>query len=325
MTKRTTIIIIAVLILTGAWYYTRNYAPQSLFGDRIHKSIWDGSLSVAEKFLKDNLNATDGYRSISWGDLINNQDGTYTIKHTYQFEEYSGQISTRTVTFIVSADGDKILAYEDNVGYHLTEENSLENYRWKYYKESNFSGHEFNGTLTKYFDEIVEIASLSGKLSKDGKNIKGELYCPEKKMTLRLDGSTKFGEVLRTEIIERGQDIDYIPDLKLAYRQLSGRYQGLSWEHTTFTIDVRENYWKYRTNIHEVTVKTFHITVYKDVELTQPDGSLAVGEQIQFVNANPRDEHGGYLAVNRIYRNGKPYYINSDSCNVNFETKEIKR
>lgn len=80
--------------------------------DKVKNSQWDGSVDVAERYLKRNLlKDPSSYESISWGKVAKNPDGSYQVTHTFRARNGFGGMGKETITFIISSDGSRVINY----------------------------------------------------------------------------------------------------------------------------------------------------------------------------------------------------------------------
>lgn len=102
------IVIIAFFVLAG------NDKKGSAFSgfDTVTNSQWDGSVDVAESYLKKNLlRDPSSYESIRWSKVVKNPDGSYKCSNTYRASNGFGGMNISTVTFIISKDGNRVINY----------------------------------------------------------------------------------------------------------------------------------------------------------------------------------------------------------------------
>lgn len=101
------IVAIAFFVFTG----NKNGSTFSGF-DTVTNSQWDGSVDVAERYLKKNLlRDPSSYESVRWGKVSKNPDGSYKVTHTYRARNGFGGMGIETTTFIISKDGSRVINY----------------------------------------------------------------------------------------------------------------------------------------------------------------------------------------------------------------------
>jgi hypothetical protein len=102
------IVAIAIFVLAGD---SKRGSTFSGF-DTVTNSQWDGSVDVAERYLKNNLlRDPSSYESIRWSKVSTNPDGSYKVTHTYRARNGFGGMGKETTTFIISKDGSRVINY----------------------------------------------------------------------------------------------------------------------------------------------------------------------------------------------------------------------
>lgn len=74
------------------------------------QSQWDASVPAVKRYIKRNLNDPGSYESVKWDWARKNEDGTYTVWHTFSAKNAFGGRVKETMTFKVSADGKTVLS-----------------------------------------------------------------------------------------------------------------------------------------------------------------------------------------------------------------------
>lgn len=73
---------------------------------------FDHSVRQVEHYLKRSyLNAPSSYESVEWGPLTQNDDGTYTVSHTYRAKNGFGGVITESKVFVIDRNGKVGQAY----------------------------------------------------------------------------------------------------------------------------------------------------------------------------------------------------------------------
>lgn len=95
-------------------YVVKNPDLQSSYDSRfdgaVKNSYFDGSVDVAERYLKNNLlRDPSSYESVTWSKVTKNSDGTYQV--TYHARNGFGGTGKETTTFIISSDGQRVISH----------------------------------------------------------------------------------------------------------------------------------------------------------------------------------------------------------------------
>jgi hypothetical protein len=72
---------------------------------KVVNSAWDGSVSQVEKYIKDNLNDPDSYKSVKWSVIYNEPDG-YKVAHEYRAKNGFGAVITKRQIFYLNFNGE---------------------------------------------------------------------------------------------------------------------------------------------------------------------------------------------------------------------------
>jgi len=107
-----------IFILLGAFLFVAYVMPEgsdnssSSFeeGAPSWQSPWDFSVSCVEQYIKDHANDSGSYESIDWDMATRNDDGTYTVFHTFTLKNGFGGRVKKTMIFKVSGDGQTVLS-----------------------------------------------------------------------------------------------------------------------------------------------------------------------------------------------------------------------
>ena len=76
----------------------------------VRQSPFDNSVDCVEYYLKHKyLKDPDSYQGIEWSKVINNQDGTYNVTHTFRARNGYGGMGIETLTFTIASDGWTVL------------------------------------------------------------------------------------------------------------------------------------------------------------------------------------------------------------------------
>lgn len=73
------------------------------------QSRWDFSVSSIERYIKSSINDPGSYESVEWDKARRNSDGSYTVLHTFSAKNAYGGRVKKSMSFVVSADGQKVL------------------------------------------------------------------------------------------------------------------------------------------------------------------------------------------------------------------------
>lgn len=99
----TTIIIFALAI----WGY--NACGDSDTTKRsVENAKWDGSVRQVELYLKNNLKDPDSYKSIQWGSVRQQNDGSYVVWHKFRAKNSFGGYVVYWMSFTLDSDGNVI-------------------------------------------------------------------------------------------------------------------------------------------------------------------------------------------------------------------------
>lgn len=83
--------------------------------ERSHKPVvqnskWDSSVYQVKEYLKKNLKDPDSYESIDWYSVIENVDGTYSVRHTFRARNSFGGMNIEDWMFDLDQEGNVIAA-----------------------------------------------------------------------------------------------------------------------------------------------------------------------------------------------------------------------
>jgi len=105
------IILIVVVCAYGASNPDSTNSSNHFF-DAVKNSQWDGSVDVAERYLKRNLlKDPSSYESINWSQVSKNPDGSYQVSNTFRARNSFGGMGIQTITFIINSSGDRVINY----------------------------------------------------------------------------------------------------------------------------------------------------------------------------------------------------------------------
>ena len=162
------------------------------FFDKVKKSSFDGSVAPVVDFLKKKyLRDPDSYKSVEWGVLIKNADGTFQISHRYSAKNGFGGMNTETLLFCISEDGKEVhvCTEGDERRIYENEKKLQETTANDEYIKNDFANVEFVGVIAEKIDGLDEQCTFKGTLSKTQKDIIGNLEAVEKKVQYRLSGT----------------------------------------------------------------------------------------------------------------------------------------
>lgn len=75
---------------------------------KIQNSVWDGSVYQVKNYLKRSLKDPDSYEGIEWSNVIENSNGTYTVRHKYRARNSFGGMVVENWMFVLDEHGNVI-------------------------------------------------------------------------------------------------------------------------------------------------------------------------------------------------------------------------
>ena len=75
---------------------------------KIQNSVWDGSVYQVKNYLKRSLKDPDSYEGIEWSNVIENSNGTYTVRHKYRARNSFGGMVFENWMFVLDEHGNVI-------------------------------------------------------------------------------------------------------------------------------------------------------------------------------------------------------------------------
>lgn len=73
------------------------------------QSRWDFSVPSIKRYIKTNIADPGSYESVEWDKASRNKDGSYTVLHTFSAKNGYGGRVRRSMSFVVSSDGQTVL------------------------------------------------------------------------------------------------------------------------------------------------------------------------------------------------------------------------
>ena len=71
---------------------------------KVVNSTWDGSVSQVKKYIKDNLNDPDSYKSVKWSVVYDDPNG-YKVAHEYRAKNGFGAVISKQQIFYLDFNG----------------------------------------------------------------------------------------------------------------------------------------------------------------------------------------------------------------------------
>lgn len=162
------------------------------FSDKVKASSFNGSVEPVENFLKKQyLRDPDSYKSVEWGKLIKNSDGSFQVSHRFSAKNGFGGMNTETVLFCISENGKEVHICTDRDVRRIARTAEIAEHTKinDEYLENDFSKVIFEGSLTETIDGVPEKSNIRGELTKNGKEIKGDLLAIETNINYHLEAT----------------------------------------------------------------------------------------------------------------------------------------
>jgi hypothetical protein len=103
-----TYIIIGAVVITPFVLFSESGSSSGT--GSVRQSPWDNSVDCVEYYLKHKyLRDPDSYDGVSWSKVQKNNDGTYSVTHTFRARNGFGGMGQETLTFTIASDGWTIL------------------------------------------------------------------------------------------------------------------------------------------------------------------------------------------------------------------------
>lgn len=83
----------------------RKNAEEKANRPKIQNSAWDGSVYQVKNYLKKNLKDPDSYEGIEWSNVVDNGNGTYTVRHKYRARNSFGGMVIENWIFELDENG----------------------------------------------------------------------------------------------------------------------------------------------------------------------------------------------------------------------------
>ncbi len=181
--------IIIILSITSC-----NSKGESSFFDEVKASSFDNSVEVVVTFLKKNyLKDPDSYKSVEWGKLIKNSDGSFQVEHRFSGKNGFGAVDTETLLFCISKDGNDvhICTSKDESRVVESDRKAKQVLAEKEFRDTDFSNASFEGNIKETIDGITEEYNFKGELSKYNNSIQGDVVSVEKDIKYQITGNLK--------------------------------------------------------------------------------------------------------------------------------------
>lgn len=94
------------LVSMMIYVYNDDTTPKQI----VENSSWDGSVQQVKQYLKSNLKDPDSYQSIKWGNVRQQNDGTYVVWHKFRAKNSFGGYVVYWMSFTLDANGEIIEA-----------------------------------------------------------------------------------------------------------------------------------------------------------------------------------------------------------------------
>lgn len=88
--------------------YMATHSPEQIEKAKKAKALqrkYYDAIEDSMRYLKSSLRDPDSYESIEWSPLVENDDGTYGLRHTYRARNGFGGMNVETKTFLFSSNG----------------------------------------------------------------------------------------------------------------------------------------------------------------------------------------------------------------------------
>lgn len=71
----------------------------------VENSLWDGSVSQVESYLRNTLNDWGSYKSVKWYKVVKENDGSFKVRHTFRAKNAFGGYILQDMVFALDSSG----------------------------------------------------------------------------------------------------------------------------------------------------------------------------------------------------------------------------